>query len=241
MKKFHIISCHVLWREICFLSSTSPNLFTFKFLQQGLHDTPDRLRAELQQAIDETPDEYDAILLGYGLCSNGIEGIQARNTRLVVMRGHDCITFFLGSKERYQEQFDNFPGTYWYTPGWIETSEMPGEQRYQNYLQQYIEKYGEDNAQYLMEMEQSWINNYSRAGYVDLGFFESQKYKNYTRECADWLGWKFYPQKGDPRLLKNFLNGNWDTENFLVLEPGEMIVAAYDQQVIDKKQINETQ
>lgn len=235
MKKFHVISCHVLWRELCFYAATAPHLFTFKFLQQGLHDTPARLRSELQQAIDETSAECDAILIGYGLCSNGIEGIQARNTKLVIMRGHDCITFFLGSKERYQEQFENFPGTYWYTPGWIETSEMPGEHRYQKYLQYYLEKYGEENAHYLMEMEQSWIKNYSRAGYVDLGFFDTQKYQQFTRDCADWLGWKFHSQQGNPRLIQNFLQGNWDAEAFLVVEPGETIIAAYDQRVIDKK------
>ncbi|MBM4142295.1 MAG: DUF1638 domain-containing protein [Lentisphaerae bacterium] len=29
----------------------------------------------------------DAILIGYGLCSNGIEGIAARKHRLVAVRG----------------------------------------------------------------------------------------------------------------------------------------------------------
>ena len=114
-----IISCHVLWREFCYYASKSENVFTFDFLRQGLHDTPDTLRQQVQQTIDNAPDECDAILLGYGLCSNGIVGITARDKKLVVMRGHDCITFLLGSRQRYQQYFDKHPGTYWYSPGWI--------------------------------------------------------------------------------------------------------------------------
>ncbi|MGH7145101.1 MAG: hypothetical protein ACREJ2_13390, partial [Planctomycetota bacterium] len=49
-----IISCHVLWRELCQLAAQSSHVFDFQFLEQGLHDTPDQLRAQLQAAIDAT-------------------------------------------------------------------------------------------------------------------------------------------------------------------------------------------
>ncbi|HEX9972932.1 MAG TPA: DUF1638 domain-containing protein, partial [bacterium] len=87
MKKFFVISCHVLWREICYFASTSRNTFNFYFLKQGLHDTPDILRQQVQDAIDAVDGEYDAILIGYGLCSNGLVDIHARNKKLVIMRG----------------------------------------------------------------------------------------------------------------------------------------------------------
>ncbi len=95
-----VIACHVLWRELSYFASLSPHNYQFQFLKQGLHNVPDQLRQELQAAIDEAGDEYEAILLGYGLCSNGLMGIQARGTRLIVMRGHDCITFLLGQGAR---------------------------------------------------------------------------------------------------------------------------------------------
>ena len=94
-------------------------------MKQGLHNTPDALRKELQKAIDEVEGGYSAILIGYGLCSNGLEGIVARNTKLVIMRGHDCITFLLGSKEHYKKYFERHPGTYWYSPGWLDSGSMP--------------------------------------------------------------------------------------------------------------------
>ena len=233
MPKFHIISCHVLWRELCHFASISANVFDFHFLKQGLHNTPDKLRQELQRAIDEVQGDYAAILIGYGLCSNGIAGIIVRDTRLVIMRGHDCITFLLGSKERYRDYFEQHPGTYWYSPGWMDSGSMPGKERYERTLQSYIEKYGEDNAEYLMSMQQGWFANYSNAAYVDLGFYDTEELKVYTKECAQWLGWNCDILPGNPQLIVDFLEGNWDTEDFLVVEPGGTVVASHDERIID--------
>ena len=233
MKKMCVIACHVLWRELSYFASQSPHNYQFKFLKQGLHNVPDQLRQELQAAIDEAGDEYEAILLGYGLCSNGLMGIQARGTRLVVMRGHDCITFLLGSKERYREYFDTHPGTYWYSPGWIETSTQPGEERYNKVLQTYTEIYGEENAQFLMEATESWMTNYSMATYVDLGVGDTAAHKAFTAECARWLGWNDEYLEGDTQLVRDFVNGNWDdNERFLVVEPGQTIMPSHDALII---------
>lgn len=232
MPRYKIIACHVLWRELCYYASVSRNVFDLHFLKQGLHNTPDILRQELQAAIDATEADYDAVLIGYGLCSNGIHGIVARETRLVVAKGHDCLTHLLGSKERYREYFDAHPGTYWYTPGWIDDSSQPGKERYENTYQSYLEKYGEDNAQYLMEMEQGWFKEYSNAAYVDLGFGDTEHYKQFTRDCAKWLGWDCDELTGNPRLIRKLVEGEWDDSDFLIAEPGQRIVASNDEGVI---------
>ncbi|MDD5688093.1 MAG: DUF1638 domain-containing protein [Elusimicrobia bacterium] len=232
MNKFLIISCHVLWRELCHFASISKNTFDFNFIEQSLHNTPDILRKKLQDAIDKAEDDYSAIFVGYGLCGNGLEGIVARKTKLVVMRGHDCITFLLGSKERYKEYLEKHPGTYWYSPGWIDTDTQPSKERYEQVLQTYIEKYGKDNAEYLMEAEQGWFKRYSNAAYVDLGFYTTEEYKTYTKKCSKWLGWNNDFLSGSPKLIKDFLEGNWNSEEFLVVQPGEMIVASHDDKII---------
>lgn len=255
-KKYYFIGCHVLWREICYYASISNNIFNIKFLRQGLHNTPDILREELQKSIDEIDGEYcgsqpqgttesklqksieevdgecPIILIGYGLCSNGIVGITSKRSKLVFIKGHDCITFFLGSRERYRRYFDSHPGTYWYSPGWIETSLQPGKQRYDQTLQMYINEYGQENAEYLMKMEQGWFSEYTNAAYVDLGFCDGTKYKEYTKECARWLGWNYDELKGDSTLIRDFVEGNWNSDDFLVLEPGQKVVASHDEYVI---------
>lgn len=232
MARYHVIACHVLWRELCHFASLSPHVFTFNFVKQGLHNTPELLKVQLQKAVDEAPEECEAVLLGYGLCSNGAAGVVARAKPLVIPRAHDCITFFLGSKERYREYFDAHPGTYWYTPGWIECSLQPGLERYNFLRRDYVEKYGEDNADYLMEMEQGWMKEYSNAAYIDLGFSDTLRFREYTRECAQWLGWKTDELQGDSGMIRAFVGGEWDADRFLIVQPGQTIVASHDAAVI---------
>ncbi len=232
MARYKIIACHVLWREIAYYASQSSDVFDIEFLEQGLHCVPDQLRDSVQQAIDAAGDNYDAILLGYGLCSNGIEGIVARDTKLVVAKGHDCITYLLGSKERYREYFDANPGTYWYSPGWIDTGTQPSQERYERTHAEYVEKYGEDNADYLMEAEQGWFREYTNAAYVDLGFGNNEHQKQFTKTCAEWLKWGYEELAGDPSLVKRFLAGDWNAEDFLVVEPGQTILASHDDDVL---------
>ena len=230
--KLKIISCNVLWRELCYYAALSPNTFEFQYLPWGLHRDPNELRAELQKAVDGTPAGFDAILLGYGLCSKGVEGISSRTTRLVIPRGHDCITFFLGSRARYQAYFDAHPGTYWYTPGWIENHLAPGKDRYEQTYAEYTAKFGEDNARYLMEMEQDWFNKYSTAAYVDLSVGNADAHRAYTRQCADWLHWQYDDIQGDPSLLRRFVNGEWSGEDFLTVEPAHHIEATNDDSIV---------
>ncbi|MFH0939677.1 MAG: DUF1638 domain-containing protein [Planctomycetota bacterium] len=256
MRRFHIIACHVLWREFCYYAALSENVFTFHFLKNGLHNEPNKLRAAVQAAIGAAEptgqdtrqiplsvlephnireDRADAILLGYGLCSNGLHGITARSLPLVAPRAHDCITLLLGSKERYREYFDGHPGTYWYSPGWIDTGCMPGSARFQQLREKFIEKYGEDNADYLMEIEMGWIKKYTRATYVDLGFGKSETYLQYTRQCATQCGWQCDTQNGDPRLFNKLLSGDWNDADFLVVPPGQTIMPSDDETVLKVK------
>lgn len=234
-EKMCIIACHVLWRELSYYAAMARHTYQFRYLKQGLHNTPELLRSSLQQAIDDAAAEdenYKAILVGYGLCSNGIVGIEARRHPLVIMRGHDCITFLLGSKEKYREYFDTHPGTYWYSPGWIDTSTQPGPERYERVLQQYVEMYGEENAKYLMEATENWMHTYNNAAYVDLGFGECERYRAFTKECAEWLNWQADFIEGDAKLMRDFLDGDWDDERFLLVQPGQRIVPTHDEWII---------
>jgi len=114
--RLKMISCEVLARQVYYLAAFSPHVVDVELVAKGLHNEPDTLRAALQRSLDAAaPGKYDAILLGYGLCSNSIAGLSCAHTQLVVPRAHDCITLYLGSAERYAEEFRANPGTYWYT------------------------------------------------------------------------------------------------------------------------------
>lgn len=227
-KRFRFIVCRVLQREAYLVAARAGAIVDIVTMPQGLHNEPDRLRSELQQAMAVTADSqgnaYDAVLLGYALCSNGIVGLTCP-LPMVVPRGHDCVTLLLGSKERYRQYFDTHKGIYWYSAGWIEHNVQPGRERYETTLRGYREKYGADNAQYLMEMEQNWMREYSWATFVDWGLPLSEQYRSFTRESAEYLHWNFDELKGDPGLMQSLVEGEWDDERFLIVPPGKKIVA----------------
>ena len=224
--RLQFITCKVMQREAYFCAARTKNVVDIVLMPQGLHDEPDKLRAEVQKALDNTHDiqgrAYDASLLGYGLCSNGIAGLSAE-IPVVVPRGHDCITLLLGSKDRYQEYFDSHRGVYWYSAGWIESGKQPGKERYERTLKEYQAKYGDDNAQYLMEVEQDWIRQYNWATFIDWGLANSDEYKDYTKCCAEFLHWNYDELKGDPALMQKLVDGQWDDGEFLVVRPGQKI------------------
>lgn len=230
-----IVACAVLEPEFRALAKDMDHIVHVNILEQGLHNEPDKLRAGVQEAVTkaEAVPEVEAVVLLYGLCSRGLEGVRSARVPLVVPRAHDCITLLLGSKERYADYAAAHPGTYWYSPGWIATLTQPGKDRYENAYAEYVEKYGEDNAEYLMEMEQNWMREYTRATYVDLGVTDAEEDIRYTRECADYLGWEYDRQRGDPALFLDMLAGRWDAERFVVLQPGETIRITSDARVFD--------
>ncbi len=224
--RLQLIACKVIQREAYFCAARSENIIDMVFMPQGLHNEPERLRGEVQKALDRSEDAngnaYDASLLGYGLCSNGIVGLSAK-IPIVVPRGHDCVTLLLGSKEKYRQYFDSHRGIYWYSPGWIDTGTQPGKERYDKTLKEYLEKYGDDNAKYLMDTEQGWLKEYDWATYIDWGFANADKEKSFTKQCAEFLGWKYDELKGDPGLLQRLFDGQWSDKEFLTVEPGERI------------------
>ena len=122
--RYKLIACEILYRELCYCAALSKNIVDLEFLPKGLHDLgEEKMSARLQQAIDGVDSgRYQAILLGYALCNNGIRGLRGP-LPLVIPRAHDCITLLLGSKERYREVFDANPGTYFESTGWMERNE----------------------------------------------------------------------------------------------------------------------
>ena len=91
--KLQVLCCEVFFREICLLAASSPHTIDLAFLPKGLHDLGvERMVPRLQEQIDAVPaGEYDAIVLVYGLCNNGIVGLQARDTTAGFRLYHDYV------------------------------------------------------------------------------------------------------------------------------------------------------
>jgi hypothetical protein len=63
--RFKLISCEVLFREMCHACAHSPHQVDVEFLPKGLHDLGGKpMAAKIQEVVDRTPaGVYDAILL----------------------------------------------------------------------------------------------------------------------------------------------------------------------------------
>lgn len=241
--------CKALFREFAFLAAQSKNSIDMTSLEWGLHDKVGGLNEALKEEIariDSGRDihtsyppfnrPFDGILLGYGLCSNGVAGLSSEKYPLIIPRGHDCITLLLGSKERYSEIFAQESGTYWFSPGWIENSDMPGEHHRNFHIELLKKRYEGVDTETLVEVYEKSIGNYARTALVSWREFEntefSQAARKAAKDSAEYLGWNYEEFSGSSSLVKDLLAGNWDEERFLVVPPGRVVKASYDERII---------
>jgi hypothetical protein len=239
--RFVVLACEALARGVYAMAAETPHTVSVQLLQQGLHNQPKNLRRVLQAQIDAIePGAWDAILLAYGLCGRSTDGLAARHTPLVIPRAHDCITIYLGSKERYQKEFDRHPGTYWYSVDYMERADpdasvalgSAGLDEIETQYEKYVEKYGQATADMLMDEMRKWSQHYTRAVFIDTGQGDSERYAAMAQEKAEREGWIYERMNSNRRLLEMLLRGNWPEAEFLTVAPGHKIGQSYDDDII---------
>jgi hypothetical protein len=240
--RLKLLSCEIFYREMCAAVARSPNQVDVEFLPKGLHDVGsgpmlDRLQSALD-AVDES--EYQAVLFGYALCGTGLVGLTARSKPIVIPRAHDCITLFLGDRNRYLEYFNAHPGVYFKTSGWIERgtglkplSMAAFKKAGLGYsYEELVEKYGEDNARYLYAELGDYTRNYRQMTFIEMGIEPDDRFERASSEEASERNWKYEKIRGDMALINNLVDGHWNPADFLVVPPGWRVVATYDENVI---------
>ncbi len=227
--RVYVIGCGVLGPEVKSIANQL-NLDVELILLPGrLHNTPDLLRNKLQDAIDEASAEADClrIIIAYGLCGNGTIGIESRNVCLVLPKVHDCISLFLGGNKVYQEQFAQYPGTFYITEGWREEKETQKEQDGEAVwvgdeslgCREILNNYGEGNGRTIVDFFTSWRGNYQRAAYIDTGVGSRDKSRLYAEKLAKDHNWKFDLIKGDLGLLEKLLCATESSDEVLFVPP----------------------
>ncbi len=252
-----ILACEIAQREISHLVAQSPHLFDLEFLPVGHHDEPRQGHGDLQARVDAIPTQtYDAILIGYGVCSLMLEGLSARHTQLVIPRAHDCITWFLGGKERYARLFESDPGTYYFTAGWLEFPQrkslrqggLPALRQAAGEVGQQmtafglgktwaelVAKYGEENARYLLDVTQRWADHYNHGTLISFECTAGLGLRCQVEGICQQRGWNFQELAGDLGLLRRWLGGQWDEKEFLIAPPNHTVHSSYNEQVIEAR------
>jgi len=234
-----LIACNVFTREASLCLAQSPHLVDAVFTELGEHVHPDKLREQLQALIDATEGSsrpYDAIALLFGLCGNATVGLRARSIPVTLPRSHDCCGILLGSRGRFQEHFADDPSTPFGSTGYMERGEYflriedgISTVQYGDSFAAYVEQYGEENAQYIWDaMHPKREGALNRAVFIDIPETAHLGYVEEFQARAAEEGKAYTYLQGDLRLIRKLLEGDWDAEEFLVLQPGEQIAGVYD-------------
>ena len=242
-KRVGLIACEIFFREIAYFAARSAEVLDVTFLPKGLHDLGgEKMRVIIQAEIDRMNEkDYDRILLGYGLCNNGIVGLLTKRVPLVIPKAHDCITLFLGSRQKYQQYFKANVGTYFHTSGWLERGKVDDQNLapqmgLQQSLEDYIAKYGEEDGEYLWEILNP-IKNYRKVAYINLPLADLPDLRSRSRQIAEERNWEWEELTGEPALMARLLNGPYD-DDFLIVQPGHKVVASHDHDVVSVAQLS---
>lgn len=219
-----VIACKVLQDMLeKFLPAGLASQVTF--MDYGLHRVPNKMNWELQQTIDSLP-QPSLVVLGYGLCGNGLKGLQSRAHTLLIPRSDDCIAILLGSYAAYMREFEAEPGTYYLTKGWLESGSNPLQE-----YQEALEKYGPKRAEMIMDAQ---YRNYKRLILVAHNQEDITTYRPRAQEvaryCERW-GMRYEEMLGSDDFVRRLVEtaARFDPtegllpDDFVIVPPGSEV------------------
>ena len=215
-----VIACRVFenWLEHLLPEGLARDITFFDY---ALHQVPKKLRQTLQETIDGIQ-QPSLIVLGYGLCGNGLNEIQAGKHTLLIPRTDDCIAIILGSYQAYRREFDKEPATYYLSKGWLEGGSTPLQEH-----QELVEKYGQEKADWLMDYQ---YHNYKRLALIAQNAQDLETYRPAAQEvaryCERW-GLRYEELIGSDAMLLRLVEVATELDradgDFIVVPPGGVL------------------
>lgn len=210
-----IVACRIMQPELEMLRKPNDGV-EIRYLDQGLHMTPQKMAPDIQEQVDLVSGRFDEIVLGYGLCANGIVGVQAREEGLYVPRIHDCIALFMGSCEAYRTAIKKRPGTFYLTAGWIEDRKDP-----LSYMEdRYVPRMGRETAEWGMKEE---LKHYSHFVLINTGVGDLDRMRRQTLENAKFFGKEYEEIPGSHTLFRKMIMEPLRDNDFIFIDPGGSI------------------
>ncbi|MDR0730931.1 MAG: DUF1638 domain-containing protein [Treponema sp.] len=205
-----MIACRMLEDEIAAAMKKTGSDIPVIWVERGLHEKPDRLRAALMEQI-EAQRRAGTILLAYSLCGNAIVELGSETSRLVVPRFHDCIQMGLAIEPGEPITMDIH--SMYFTRGWLQ-----GERSLAAFYQRVCSRYGREKARYIYK--DNILKNYRSFTLLDNGAFPVDECLPKLRSLAGQFELECKIGAGSTRILEKLVAGDWDRE-FCIISPGE--------------------
>lgn len=211
-----LIACEMIEDELqAAFDATDATFDEIMWVERGFHMYPSRLKTELQRLIDMADqDGADCIVLAFGLCGGGADGLYSERAKLVMPRFDDCVNFMLETGHRCCRGRAK-AGVFYLTRGWSYDYDQNPFSVYQDY----IDRFGQKKADRLME---AMFGAYKAVTLIENGCYEPEVVLPYAHEAAEALGVDVDSVEGSNVILEKLLSGDWD-DDILVREPGRRV------------------
>jgi hypothetical protein len=206
-----VLACKVFAPELKMLNIPQESII---FLEQGLHNHPLKLRKELSSALDtleKNPLTKQVILL-YGYCGSGLEGLMSKRVKIRAPLIHDCIPLLLDSHASAKELSTS--GNFFLSPGWIDHGKTPLTEYYLA-----CKRYDPETALFIAK---ETLKSYNSVALITEPDLIHEHHRAYARRLAKLFGLDYQEVSGGLGWLKNLLTGQKEKRMFSV-EPGRAL------------------
>ncbi|MCB2228005.1 MAG: DUF1638 domain-containing protein [Desulfarculaceae bacterium] len=206
-----VLACRVFQPELAFLGVGEDQAV---YLDQGLHRYPDQLRQTVGASLREIEQDptVSRVLLAYGYCGGGLQGLCSQRVELLAPLAHDCVPVLLG--EKLADPCVGCGGSFFLTPGWIDHGQTP-------YSEYFVskQKFGHEDA--------LWIGQEMLAGYdevvlADTGVGLEPRHHGYSQAMASLFGLAHREARGSLAWLERLLAGE-PGPGLALLPPGQPV------------------
>jgi len=208
-----VIACETLRDELLHAMRLAQRHYEVFWIPSGLHSTPLKLKARLQEALDNLAG-FDRVLLCFGTCGNSILGLKLGAFEIILPRVDDCITLLLGSCSR-RKKINEEHAAYYLTEGWLR-----GERNLWAEYQHCIDTYGTKAAESVAE---ELFGNYRSLALLDTGISSVEDLVESTRIISETFKLKQIVIPTSNEYLAELLTGPWPQDRFIVKAPHSTI------------------
>lgn len=241
MTRLAAVACEVFRRELSAAAEKSPNAVELHWLPQGLHDTPDELRrppygnphgdrARRRAGSARWAARRDcALLRAVRRRACGGARREAAPRAAPHRRLHRRPDRLPAALPRLLPQ----PGRHLLVHARLaRLCEDPLPHLVRREAAEYAERYGADNAAWLLEQENAWISAYDTCIYIDPPACPSPAHAAARGRPAVEYGWRFEAVPGGAGLLDALLAGAWDETRFLLCPPGRAVAPSWQEDIV---------